>query len=170
MTKRPLPGSPHDALSRLLDEIGRESGPNGSPSEGIAVAADFLGISHWTLRSQLDPDRVGSEVAYSRVAQLTQHFGCTDAAEHLALCAGGVFLPMPQGSGRINELSAGAMLEMSEALVALAKRTAPTSEAGADLSWREATEALPLIADAMAMLSTLYSEVRAKAGAQKGRG
>lgn len=165
MIKRLMPGSAHDALDRMFSTIGREHGTRGQESEGLTLAADFLGVSHWTLRAQLDPDRAGSEISYARVVQLTRQFGCRDAAEHLAQCAGGVFLPLPEGEGAFTELSADMMREVGEALISISQATAPESDAGRAMSPREAQDALPLVRDVLSVASRLLSELQARAEA-----
>lgn len=165
MSKRLLPGSAHDALDKMFDSIGRSHGK--AASEGIYIAASLLDVSHWTLRAQLNPDKTGSEISYAKVVQFTRAFGCTDAAEHLALCAGGVFLPMPAGEGAFAEMSADMMREVGEALVQLAASTAPHSDGGTAMTAREAQQALPLMADVVAVASRLYAEVRARAAGEK---
>lgn len=163
MNKRLLPGGAHDALDRMFDAIGRAHGPKGAASEGLYVAADFLGVTHWTLRSQLDPDKTGSELSYLRVAQLTRQFGCTEAAEHLALCAGGVFVPMPEGEGRIAEMTAEAMQEMGEAVARIFAAAAPGSDGGVATTPAEARAALPLMRDVLVAVSRLYAEISEQA-------
>lgn len=163
MSKRLLPGGAHDALDRMFDAIGRTHGPKGASSDGIRVAADFLGVTHWTLRSQLDPDKTGSEISYARVAQLTRAFGCTEAAEHLALCAGGVFVPMPADGDAVAALTADAMREMGEAVAAIFAGATPESEGGLAITATEARAALPEVRDALVALTNLYSRLAEKA-------
>ncbi|QIB32656.1 phage regulatory CII family protein [Ancylobacter pratisalsi] len=163
MTKRPLPGSAHDALDRLFDAIGEAHGAKGAASEGLAVAADFLGVSHWTLRAQLDPEKSGSEISYARVVQLTRQFGCTAGAEHLALCAGGVFIPMPPDNEPAAVLTAEAMQEMAEVVARIFAAVAPASEGGVAITPHEARDALPLVRDVLVAVSNLYSRLSEKA-------
>ncbi|MCS0497890.1 hypothetical protein NVS89_22625 [Ancylobacter sp. MQZ15Z-1] len=167
MTKRRQPGSAHEALDRMFDGIGERHGEKGSPTEGVRVVASFLDIAEPTLRKQLDPDQKGSEVSYARVAQLTRHFACIEAAQHLALCAGGVFLPLPDGEGKFAELSSTMMQEVGEALVQLSASLSPTSEGGASLTPREIATVLPLVADVLAVTSALYSELQAAHAARE---
>ncbi|MDF2994654.1 MAG: hypothetical protein K0R27_291 [Xanthobacteraceae bacterium] len=156
--KRANPGSAHDALVHLFEAIGREHGANSAPAEGIPLAADFLGVTHWTLRKQLDPDQP-SDLGFGRVSQLTRHFGCADAAQHLALAAGGVFVPMPNADGKVAGLSAEVMRETGEAIALLLADIAPGSEGGAELTPAEAGDALPAISEALARMADLYALV-----------
>lgn len=160
--KRPLPGSAHEALDRMFDSIGRSHGAHGAASEGIYVAAAFLDLFHTTLRKQLDPDQPG-ELSFGRVAQLTRQFGCAEAAEHLALCAGGVFVPMPEGEGRIAEMTAEAMQEMGEAVARIFAAAAPGSDGGVATTPAEARAALPLMRDVLVAVSRLYAEISEQA-------
>lgn len=161
MSKRLLPGSAHDALDKMFDSIGRSHGS--AASEGIYIAASLLDVSHWTLRAQLNPDKTGSEISYARVVQFTRAFGCTDAAEHLALCAGGVFVPLPREGDAVAALTADAMREMGEAVARIFASTSPLSEGGAAITANEARAALPEVHEALAALSNLYSRLREKA-------
>ena len=163
MNKRLLPGGAHDALDRMFDAIGESHGPKGAASEGLYVAADFLGVSHWTLRAQLDPDKTGSEISYARVVQLTRQFGCTQAAEHLAQCAGGVFIPMPPDNDPVAVMTAEAMREMGEAVSKVFSHVSPDSEGGSRVTAGEAREALPLVRDVLVAVSNLYSRLAEKA-------
>lgn len=168
MTKRPALGSAHEALDQMFDSIGRSHGANGAPSEGIYVAAAFLDIFHTTLRKQLDPDQAG-ELSFSRVCQLARQFACREAAAHLALCAGGVFIPMPDDGDPVAVLTSEAMLEMGEALVHLSACTNPQSEGGMALTVAEARAGLPLVRDVLVAVSNLYARLAEKAVAP-GRG
>lgn len=166
MTKRPVIGSAHEALDRMFDGIGRGHGPNGSPSEGQQLAAAFLNIARSTLYRQLDPDQPG-EFAFSHACQLAQRFGCPEAAAHLALCAGGVFIPMPDDGDPVAVLTAEAMQEMGEAIAHLFASTNPGSEGGVSVTAMEARAALPLVRDVLVAVSNLYARLDDKA---KGRG
>lgn len=158
MTKRPALGSAHEALDLMFDSIGRAHGPNGSPSEGAQVAAAFLNIARSTLYRQLDPDQPG-EFAFAHACQLAQQFGCTEAAAHLALCAGGVFVPMPDGDGRVAELTAESMQEMGEAAAAIFAAHAPGSDGGVSTTPAEARKMLPQVRDVLFAVAALYAEV-----------
>lgn len=165
--KRANPGSAHDALVHMFEAIGRVHGANAAPTEGLPLAADFLGVTHWTLRKQIDPDQP-SDLGFGRVSQLTRHFGCVEAAQHLALAAGGVFVPMPgEDAGKVAGLSAVVMRETGEAIALLLANVAPDSEGGVDLTPAEAREALPAVGEALARIADLYalvSETAARRG------
>lgn len=161
MSKRLLPGSAHEALDRMFDSIGRSHGF--APSEGVYIAASLIDVSHWTLRAQLDPDKKGSEISYAKVVQFTRAFGCTDAAEHLATCAGGVFVPMPADGDAVAALTADAMREMGEAVAKIFASASPASEGGMTITAGEARAALPEVRDALVALSNLYSRLADKA-------
>lgn len=163
MTKRPNPGSAHEALARMFDCIGRTHGERRAPTEGVPLAAEFLDISHQHLYRQIDPEQPAG-LSFARVAQLTRQFGCTDAAEFLALCARGIFLPMPTGHGEVPALVADVLVQTGEALTALGRALAVDSPGGERLTPREAQAALPAISDALASLATLYVEVSDAAG------
>ncbi|QJP14695.1 hypothetical protein G3545_14200 [Starkeya sp. ORNL1] len=169
MMKRANPGSAHDALVHLFEAIGRTHGANGAPTEGLPLAADFLGVTHWTLRKQIDPDQP-SDLGFGRVAMLTRHFGCPDAAQHLALAAGGVFVPMPDGdAGKVATLSAEVMRETGEAIALLFADISEGSAGGAELTPAEAREAVKPLGEALAKVADLYALVAEIAG-RRGRG
>lgn len=162
MTKRPAIGSAHEALDRMFDEIGRAHGPNGAPSEGPQIAADFLCVARSTIYRQMDQSQPGG-FAFAHACQLAQHFGCTEAAAHLALCAGGLFVPMPRGDDAVTVLTAEAMREMGEAAALIFAETAPGSDGGAAITPQEARAALPEVRDVLAALTRLYSMLAEKA-------
>lgn len=167
MSKRPVIGSAHEALDRMFDSIGRAHGPKGSPSEGQLVAVAFLNIARSTLYRQLDPDQPG-DFSFAHACQLAQQFGCTEAAAHLALCAGGVFIPMPDDGDPVSVLTAEAMQEMGEAMAHLFASANPASDGGATVTPSEARAALPMVRDVLIAVSNLYarlSEKAAKGGA-----
>jgi len=163
MNKRLLPGGAHDALDRMFDAIGESHGPKGAASEGLYVAADFLGVSHWTLRAQLDPDKTGSEISYARVTQLTRQFGCTQVAVHLAQCAGGIFIPVPRDTDAVTALTAELMQEMGEAVAKIFAQASPESEGGAVITAQEARESEPFARDVLVVVANWYSRIVDKA-------
>ena len=83
------PGSPHDALAQLMAQIGAAA-----QGDGVQIAADFEGKTKFTFYKLLDPDQDG-ELSFVRVARLTEHFGATAAAEHLAGLCGCVLVRPP---------------------------------------------------------------------------
>lgn len=76
------PGGVHEAVARAFDEIEARTG-----EQGIAAAADTLGVSRWTLYAAADPDRDG-ELSLLRAGLLTQVYGIRSLAEWLADKAG----------------------------------------------------------------------------------
>ncbi|WP_249696486.1 hypothetical protein [Stappia sp. WLB 29] len=75
-------GGVHDAVARAFEEIEARTG-----EQGIAAAADTLGVSKWTLYAAADPDRDG-ELSLLRAGLLTQVYGIRSLAEWLADKAG----------------------------------------------------------------------------------
>lgn len=83
-------GGPHELLVEAMGEVGIAAG---DPTHGVEVAANFLGLSHWTLRKEIDPDQNG-ELSFVRLVQLVRHFKLQTVAHYFASLAGGMFLPL----------------------------------------------------------------------------
>jgi hypothetical protein len=147
----------------MFDAIGLAHGERGAPTEGVPIAAQFLDISVQHLYRQIDPEQAGG-ISFGRVAQLTRQFGCPQAAEFLALAAGGVFLPTPTGDGEMPELVADVLVQTGEAITAIGHALNIDSPGGERLTKAEAAKALPSISEALASLATLYVEVSEAAG------
>lgn len=84
------------ALSDMLDEI--ERADSEFVGSGAQRAADFEGVSQFTIYKQTDPDQ-GEGMPLARVARLTAKFKSTAVARHLAFLADGVFVPLPKADG-----------------------------------------------------------------------
>jgi hypothetical protein len=82
MTKAAIPGSPHETLRLMIEQAG-----------GAKRAADFEGVSEFTLYKQLNPEDATTEMSYVRVSRIASKFSCTAPAEHMALLAKGRFVP-----------------------------------------------------------------------------
>lgn len=159
--KKRAPGSASDALARMMAEIA--TGEGRDPEAGVAIAAAFENVSPPTLYKALDPDQ-REEFPYSRVARLTEHFGCSAAAVHLAELAGGVFLPLPadDGNNPLAELSARAGSEFGNTMAALVRSLAPDSEQGSKLGPRERPEVIANINRLMRVLAAMRTQVQAE--------
>lgn len=120
-------GSPSEAQALLLEQCG-----------GAQAAGDFVGKARSTAYKWTDPDQ--SEGApFNVVATLSEHFRATAAAEHLALRAGGVFLPIPRADAEgWGGLSAAAAEETGRLLSEIWRALDPASEAGARVGRAEA--------------------------------
>lgn len=155
------PGSPHEALARMMEEIGKSRGAG----DGVQLAADFEGKTKFTFYKLLDPDQEG-EMSYARIARLTEHFRVLAAAEHLALLCGAVLVAPPDVSlsgDPLDRISADALKEMSDVFVELAK-----ARADGKVDGRDAAVILPEIRGAMTKLAALMLQVEAEAeGAQE---
>lgn len=162
MTKRPAIGSAHEALDRMFDQIGRQHGPNGAPSEGMILAIGFLDIARSTLYRQMDPSAPGG-FTFTHACQLAERYGCTEAAAYLAACAGGFFVPAPPEGDAAVQLTAEAMRETSEAAAKIFASAALDSEGGVEITPAEARAALPDVRDALMAMSSLYARLSAKA-------
>lgn len=101
------PGSAYDALDQFIDQCG-----------GPKVLADFAAVRLSTAYSWTDPDQ-SKGTPFATLCQLTRHYGATAAAEHLAACAGGVFVPMPKGNGALLENAAALSVETADAVSAI---------------------------------------------------
>jgi hypothetical protein len=103
-------GGPHELLVDALAEIGIGAG---DPTHGVEIAADFLGMSHWTLRKEIDPDQKG-ELSFVRVSQLASKFRLARVAEYFASLAGGIFLSLRMSGveTKWSELTGAAAIDM----------------------------------------------------------
>lgn len=131
------PGSAKDALTRMLAEIAATQGREASA--GAEIAADFDGsISASMLRKSTDPD-LPEDLGFRRVSRFTRHFRVRAAAEHLAACAGGIFVPLPEArGGRFGALAAAASGEFGEAMSELIRATSFDGAGGVSVTPEEA--------------------------------
>lgn len=74
-------GSSERVISRLFKECG-----------GVPKVMEALELSRTRCYALADPDDP-AQISYERVVTLTQTFGASAAAEHLATVAGGTFMP-----------------------------------------------------------------------------
>ncbi|BBF93353.1 phage regulatory CII family protein [Blastochloris tepida] len=150
MTKLREPGSPRAVLRALYDQCG-----------GARRAADLLGGSETSLIGATDPDS-DRDIGWRRVVLLTRHFRATAAAEHLALAAGGVFLPLDITPGELGRSAGQAVREVADVvervLSAQADGAVSTSEAR-DIR-REIDEAVAELMRARAAVTAIIEENR----------
>lgn len=120
-------GSPADALAALLTQCGP-----------IETVADFLNKRPGTIYRYTDPDQ-SDGMPFALVALLTEHYRATAAAEHLALRAGGVFLPIPRedDADGWGGLSAAAAEDTGHLISDIVRALAPTSEGGTRVAGHE---------------------------------
>lgn len=112
-------GSPFAAMTRLVEQCG-----------GADAAADFSGRSKFTVYKWTDPDQ-SDGAPFAVVAQLTEHFGATAAAEHLAMRAGGIFMPLPAEGGaqaQWGRLTAASAQHFATVMGGIARALSPDSE------------------------------------------
>jgi hypothetical protein len=107
MTKHRDHGSAHEALTRLFEQAG-----------GVKAAAHFLGRSEFHLRHATDPSDE-RDIGFRAVSQITQAFGATAAAEHLAALAGGTFVPVTVERECLEKLAARLAIEGGEGVAAM---------------------------------------------------
>jgi hypothetical protein len=142
------PASAHDAIDRLIEACG---GPK-------AVAA-FLSVRLGTVYGWTDPD-VSQGAPFAQVCLLTEHHKVTAAAEHLALLAGGVFVPLPSDDGELDEHAASLTLETAEIVGEIIRCTRADSEGGAKLTSAERAKLKRQAFDVMRVMSGILSELR----------
>lgn len=150
------PGSAHDALVRMMVEIGEAAG---RPGEGMKVAADFEDRSINTLYHELDP-ATPSQIAYARVARLVDRFKVAAPAHHMAGLAGGIFVPTPGEADRSaawRELAA----ETAEEVGILTAESIRAVAAG--LTPQQAKELLPDLYDIVRHVSGMIGLAQAAA-------
>jgi hypothetical protein len=143
------PASAHDILLRLIDACG-----------GPKIVAAFLGVRLGTAYSWTDPDTSPGSAPFAQVCLLTEHFGITAAAEHLALLAGGVFVPLPSDDGELDEHAATLTLETAEIVGEIIRCTRSNSEGGTKLTPAERARLKRMAFDVMRVMSGILSELR----------
>lgn len=87
-------GGPHDVLARMFGEIAAAEGAG--PEAGVQIAAEFEGVSVFTLYKQLDPDQAGSELSFVRLWRLVAKFGSRAPAAALAELVGCRLVALPK--------------------------------------------------------------------------
>lgn len=157
MKPRP-PGSAVDALVRFFAEIGTVAGHDATA--GAKVSANFLGVSDSYIRKASDPDQP-EDLGFRRVAMLTEHFRARAAAEHLALLAGGLFVPLPAGdaSGRFASIGAAASVEFGEAMAELFKAVSAAGPGGQEITAAERRRLAAEIDDVLRVFAELRGMV-----------
>lgn len=133
-----IPGSHYAAVTALI----RQCAPD-NPAEGIERAASHLGKSTFTLHGYSNESGNG-EISFLQMCQLSQAFGATAGAEHLAMVAGGLFVPLPAPSadGEMAELSAEAADEFGQMLAELVRDLSVKSDGGTALTQSESRRVL----------------------------
>jgi hypothetical protein len=127
------PGSVFDALVKFFTQIGEAEG---SPGQGIEIAANFEGKSKFTLTHEIDPDDQKHRLSLLSAARLAGRFKVPALAEYFSTLAGGTFLPLPRRdiAPRWAELTSAAIMDMgrfsSEIVQDLADGKISRDEAG----------------------------------------
>lgn len=165
MTFRPYKpraaGSAHEATSHFIDLCG-----------GARAVSDFIGRSPSTVNGWTDPDgRDGAAgIGFSHACMLTQHFGNSVLAEHLALRAGGLFVPGIGASGEPLPQLTGELAEgMGRTIRTVMTALDAGGESGAAISTEEARRILSeleLVARVVGEMRSVVAQVLAPAGAQ----
>jgi hypothetical protein len=86
------PGSASQALALMSEQIGASQGMDAT--HGVKLMADFIGKSVGTIYKMLDPDQ-REQLSFARVAQLTDRYKATAAADYLAQLANCLLVPLP---------------------------------------------------------------------------
>jgi hypothetical protein len=155
-------GSVHDALARGMAQVATSVGMD--ESAGPQVAADFEGISKYTIYKALDPDQ-REDLGFGRVARLTSKFGITAPAELLATLAGGVFLPIPQDhEGAWAELSAEVAEHIGQLLSEVFRALSPASDGSTEITPPEADRILRDLQEVTRAVATMTSMARQVSG------
>lgn len=141
------PGSIWDAIAQAVDQVGG--------ADRFAHAVDRK--PHWSYAVS-DADQSAKQrvqLSYADGCRLAGKGG-TALAEHMALCAGGVFLPVQLGTAEaIQNSAAGLSRETGEALALIFQRAA-------DGKWcaDDRRAALPQLLDVMQALAPLIAQCR----------
>lgn len=146
-------GGPHEMLAELMEECG-----------GVVAAADFEGVSKFTLYKELDPDQP-AEMPFIRVARLSSKFGAHAPAQYFARLAGGTFIaldPAVAPGTQLGRLSGQVLAEVGQMIEKLGAIVEDGAIAGKepDEFDREANEAITKIME-------LKLQVRAEAAAKR---
>lgn len=153
------PGSATDTVVKLVNQIGVLV-----EGDGVKAVADFENLHPGTVRKWMDPLE-NSDVSYSRVARLTQHFGATAAAEHLASLAGGTFVPeVAADDARFSELTGAALDHLAQATREIIEAHSQKSDGGAAFTSREALHVLDPLLSLSRDVANLIALARAIAG------
>lgn len=151
-------GSAHDMLARAMVEAGARVG-----GDGVAAAADFVGVSKFTLYKQMDPDN-SAEFSVARLALLARHWQLETPAEFFATLAGGAYLPgVAAGDPRFSDLTGAALAHLGEASREIIEAHSPRSEGGATLTPAEARRLLTPLMALLHDVSNLVALTRAVA-------
>ncbi|WP_342640920.1 hypothetical protein [Rhodoligotrophos ferricapiens] len=123
-------GSSFAAIALMLKQVG-----------GVDTVASYTGRRESTVYRWTDPDQ-SDGIPFNIVCQISEHFGITTAAEHLAIRSGGWFLPNPaiEHDDELASAAAQAAAEYADLIHRYAKALDPKSEAGRQVSPREAGE------------------------------
>lgn len=141
------PGSIWDAIASAVSQIGG--------ADRFAHAVDRK--PHWTYAVS-DADQSAKQrvqLSYADACRLSEK-GATALAEHMALCAGGVFLPVQMKSAEAIHASAASLSrETGEALATI-------FQGAADGTWDAADRraALPQLLDVIEALAPLIAQCR----------
>lgn len=156
MKPRPV-GSIFEALVLAMGEIGEKAG---RPAQGVEVAADFLGVTRFTLTHQTDPDDTKHTMDVRALGLLAQHFRLHALAHYFAAAAGGSFIPLPAlgSDGKWAELTSEAVEDMGRLAAEIVRDLAHGK-----LDAREAQRCLGLEAEIMRHMSNLYAMTLAAA-------
>ncbi len=139
-------GSAFDAQARFIAACG-----------GPGAVADHAGVAPFTPYKWTDPDQTRG-MPFQIACALTEHFGQTALAEHLAARAGGVFLPLlPDGEGALAELTGEAADGMGRLVREVFAAMSPCSPGGAGLTAAEAATVTAKIDRVMHALAGLRS-------------
>lgn len=155
-------GSSPEAMARMIGEVATSMGLD--ESAGAQIAADFEGISKFTIYKALDPDQP-EDFPYGRVARLTSRFGVVAPAEHLATLAGGVFLPVPkEHDGAWAELSAEVAEHIGQLLSEVFKALSPASDGSTEITPPEADRILRDLQEVTRAVAAMTSMARVASG------
>lgn len=149
-----LVGGPHELLVEAMAEIGVVAG---DPAHGVETAANFLGLNHWTLRKEIDPDQKG-ELSFVRMVQLVRHFRLQTVAHYFAALAGGMFLPLlPTGlDAKWGEMTGQTAEDMGRFTAEMVRDLADGK-----LSQSEAKKCLKIHTELMRHQAELHARLRA---------
>ncbi|MGF7161265.1 hypothetical protein FHS85_002900 [Rhodoligotrophos appendicifer] len=138
-------GSPYEALARMVDQCG-----------GLKPVAAFMGNSTSTVQRWTVPEE-DSDVSFRLVSQIVDRFQASAPAEHLALLAGGVFVPLvgTEVSPHWGALTAESASAFAEAMGEVARALAPTSDGAGVVTRREARHLVKTIDHAIRDMAAL---------------
>lgn len=138
-------GSSESVISRLFKECG-----------GVPKVMETLALSRTRCYALADPDDP-AKISYERAAKLTETYGASAAAEHMAALAGGTFLPIAADDNEADwhALAAQAARRSAALTATLLESIGPEGRSPGTI---DSTEARALLAEVDGLMTVLAKQ------------